>query len=62
MQQAQDVQNTTSAEASTSSAASNAAHDSGIEAGSSSEYDQDNSGNNLLQAQDDTSEYSTDEG
>ncbi|KAJ4374368.1 hypothetical protein N0V83_003109 [Neocucurbitaria cava] len=34
--------------------------DSGI--GSSSEYDQDNSGNHLLEAQDDTSEASTDEG
>lgn len=34
--------------------------DSGI--GSSSEYDQDNSEHHLLQAQDDTSEASTDEG
>ena len=41
-------------------AESAAALDSGI--GSSSEYDQDNSGNHLLQAQDDTSEASTDEG
>ena len=47
-----DSESTTSAEAT--------AVDSGI--GSSSEYDQDNSGNHLLEAQDDTSEASTDEG
>ncbi|KAL6703084.1 hypothetical protein ACN47E_010221 [Coniothyrium glycines] len=38
------------------------AQDSGIDAGSSSEYDQDNNGNILLQAQDDASEPDTDEG
>ena len=36
--------------------------DSGVDAGSSSEFDQDNSANYALQAQDDTSEASTDEG
>jgi hypothetical protein len=39
-----------------------AAIDSGIDAGSSSEFDQDNNANHALEAQDDTSEASTDEG
>ena len=43
-------------------AAHHLAIDSGIDAGSSSEFDQGNSANYALQAQDDTSEASTDEG
>jgi hypothetical protein len=39
-----------------------AAIDSGIDAGSSSEFDQDNTVHHVLEAQDDTSEASTDEG
>jgi hypothetical protein len=42
--------------------AHNSAVDSGVDAGSSSEFDQENSANYALQAQDDTSEASTDEG
>ena len=42
--------------------AHNSAIDSGIDAGSSSEFDQENSAHYALQAQDDTSEASTDEG
>lgn len=45
-----------------SSSAPFAAVDSGIDAGSSSEFDQENSGNHALEAHDDTSEASTDEG
>jgi hypothetical protein len=41
---------------------SSAALDSGIDVGSSSEFDQENSNNYILEAQDDTSEASTDEG
>ena len=44
------------------SQAHNAAVDSGIDTGSSSEFDQENSANHALVAQDDTSEASTDEG
>jgi hypothetical protein len=47
---------------SASSSAHHAAVDSGIDAGSSSEFDQDNSASHALVAQDDTSEASTDEG
>jgi hypothetical protein len=36
--------------------------DSGIDAGSSSEFDQENSAHYAIEAQDDTSEASTDEG
>ena len=39
-----------------------AAIDSGIDVGSSSEFDQENNGEHALEAQDDTSEASTDEG
>ncbi|KAH7402917.1 S-adenosyl-L-methionine-dependent methyltransferase [Pyrenochaeta sp. MPI-SDFR-AT-0127] len=64
MQQSPKAQSPTIADASASTAdpstALLSAVDSGIE--SSSEYDQENSGNHLLQAQDDTSEASTDEG
>ncbi|USP82267.1 hypothetical protein yc1106_09541 [Curvularia clavata] len=45
-----------------SASAPSAAVDSGIDAGSSSEFDQENSGSHALIAQDDTSEASTDEG
>jgi hypothetical protein len=44
------------------SIAHNSAVDSGVEAGSSSEFDQENNADYALQAQDDTSEASTDEG
>jgi hypothetical protein len=44
------------------SVAHNSAVDSGVDAGSSSAFDQENSANYALQAQDDTSEASTDEG
>jgi hypothetical protein len=44
------------------SAAQSSAVDSGIDAGSSSEFDQENGAHYSLQAQDDTSEASTDEG
>ncbi|KAF1842294.1 S-adenosyl-L-methionine-dependent methyltransferase [Cucurbitaria berberidis CBS 394.84] len=71
MQQAQAVRRSATAEAAASTTESSAASlastaqvgsavDSGI--GSSSEYDQDNSGHHLLHAQDDTSDASTDEG
>jgi len=43
-------------------AAHNSAFDSGIDPGSSSEFDQENNAHHALEAQDDTSEYSTDEG
>ncbi|KAH6851714.1 S-adenosyl-L-methionine-dependent methyltransferase [Alternaria alternata] len=43
-------------------AAHNSVFDSGIDAGSSSEFDQENNAHHALEAQDDTSEYSTDEG
>ncbi|CAO2657158.1 Nn.00g032840.m01.CDS01 [Neocucurbitaria sp. VM-36] len=67
MQQSQAARSPKASEASTPKTESEAtpsaeasAVDSGI--GSSSEYDQDNSGNHLLEAQDNTSEASTDEG
>jgi hypothetical protein len=42
--------------------AHNSAHDSGVDAGSSSEFDQENHAHYVIEAQDDTSETSTDEG
>jgi len=50
------------ATAPTETAHHSAAVDSGIDAGSSSEFDQENNGEHALEAQDDTSEASTDEG
>lgn len=50
------------AERASSQAHPAAAIDSGIDVGSSSEFDQDNSAGHALVAHDDTSEASTDEG
>ena len=62
MQPALDQNSVTSAEAPGASAVSASALDSGVDVGSSNEFDQENDGSHVLQAQDDTSEASTDEG
>jgi hypothetical protein len=61
-QQDLEAQNLPHAQTLAEPIAPNSAVDSGVDAGSSSEYDQENSSNYFLQAQDDTSEASTDEG
>jgi hypothetical protein len=61
-QQDLEAQNPPHAQIPAEPTAPNSAVDSGVDAGSSSEFDQENSSNYLLQAQDDTSEASTDEG